>query len=64
MWLPKYLLVVNQPIFKDHLLDVGLIIIDLHMAIIQMHEGKNIMEDVLLDGGLYANIIIEFIFLN
>jgi hypothetical protein len=29
------------------------------MAIIQVHMGKNILEDVLLDGGLGVNIIIE-----
>jgi hypothetical protein len=30
-----------------------------HMAIFQMHTRKNTMEDVLLDGGLGVNIIIE-----
>ncbi len=39
--------------------DVGLIIINPHMAIIPMHVGKNIMENVLLDGGSGVNIIIE-----
>jgi hypothetical protein len=29
------------------------------MAIIQMHMGKNIVEDILLDGELSVNIIIE-----
>jgi hypothetical protein len=37
--------------------DVRLIIINLHMAIILVHVGKNIVEDVLLDGGLGVNII-------
>jgi hypothetical protein len=37
----------------------GSIAIFLHMAIIQVHLGKNIVEDVLLDGGLGVNIIIE-----
>jgi hypothetical protein len=37
------------------------IVIDLHMAIIHVHVGKNIMEDVLLDGGLGVNIIIEYL---
>ncbi len=31
--------------------DVGLIAIDYHMVVIPMNVGKNIMEDVLLDGG-------------
>ncbi len=31
--------------------DVGLIAINYHMVVIPMHVGKNIMEDVLLDGG-------------
>ncbi len=30
-----------------------------HMAVIQMHMGKNIVEDILLDGELGVNIIIE-----
>jgi hypothetical protein len=34
-------------------------VIDLHKAIISVHVGKNIMEDVLLDGGLGVNIIIK-----
>jgi hypothetical protein len=29
------------------------------MAVISMHVGKNIVEDVLLDGGSSVNIIIE-----
>jgi hypothetical protein len=29
------------------------------MAIIQVHVGKNTIEDVLLDGGFKVNIIIE-----
>ncbi len=31
--------------------------IDPHMAIIPVHVGKNLVEDVLLDGGLGVNII-------
>lgn len=37
--------------------DVSLVAINPHMVIIQMHVGKNIMEDVLLDGGLGVNIV-------
>jgi len=37
--------------------NVGLVIIDLHMAIIPMCVGKNIVEDV--GWGLSINIIIE-----
>jgi hypothetical protein len=33
--------------------------IDNHMVIIQLHIGKNIIEDVLLDGSSTVNIIIE-----
>jgi hypothetical protein len=33
--------------------------IDNHMATIQVQIGKNIKEDVLLDGGFRVNIIIE-----
>jgi hypothetical protein len=29
------------------------------MVVISMHVGKNIVEDVLLDGGSSVNIIIE-----
>ncbi len=39
--------------------DVGLVVIDLDMAIISMHVGKNIVKDVLLDGGSGVNIIIK-----
>jgi hypothetical protein len=38
--------------------NVRLVSIDLHMVIILVHVGKNIVEDVLLDGGLGVNIII------
>jgi len=37
--------------------NVGLVAINPHMAIIQVHMGKYIVEDVLLDGGLGVNII-------
>ncbi len=37
--------------------DVRLVAIDLHMVVISMHVRKNIVEDVLLDGGLGVNII-------
>ncbi len=37
--------------------DVGSIIINRHMAIVLVHVRKNIVEDVLLDGGLDVNII-------
>ncbi len=39
--------------------DVRSITIDLHKAAILVHVGKNIVEDVLLDGGLGVNIITE-----
>jgi hypothetical protein len=35
------------------------IAIDNHMTIIQIHIGKNTIDDVLLDGGSRINIIIE-----
>jgi len=35
------------------------LVIDLHMAVILVHVGKNIVEDVLLDGGLGVNNITE-----
>jgi hypothetical protein len=37
--------------------DVGLVTIDPHMVVILVHVGKNIMEDVVLDGELGVNII-------
>ncbi len=33
-----------------------ILVIDNHMAIIQVHIGKNKIEDVLLDGGFGVNI--------
>ncbi len=39
--------------------DVGLVAIDPHMAVIPIHVGKNLVEDVLLDGGSSVNIITE-----
>jgi hypothetical protein len=44
---------------QAQLSDVKLITIDPQMAVILVHVRKNIMEDVLLDGGLNVNIIIE-----
>jgi len=43
------------------ILEVGTTIvpIDNHMAIIQVYIGKNIIEDVLLDGDFGVNILIE-----
>jgi hypothetical protein len=35
------------------------IVIDIHMVVIQVHVGKNIIEDVLLDGGYNVNIMME-----
>jgi hypothetical protein len=35
------------------------IMIDLHMVVIQVHVGKNIIENVLLDGGYNVNIMME-----
>ncbi len=37
--------------------NVGLVSINPHMAVISVHVGKNIVEDVLLDGELGVNII-------
>jgi hypothetical protein len=34
-------------------------IINNHMVVIQIHIGKTIVNDVLLDGGFRVNIIIE-----
>jgi len=39
--------------------DVRSVVVDPHMAINQVHLGKNLVEDVLLDGGSNANIIME-----
>jgi hypothetical protein len=38
---------------------IVLVIVNLHMVIIQVQIRKNIVEDVLLDGGFGVNIIIE-----
>jgi hypothetical protein len=38
-------------------LDTITIEVDNHMAIIQIQVGKNIVEDVLIDGGTSVNII-------
>jgi hypothetical protein len=38
---------------------VTLVAIDLHMAVIQVRVGQNLVDDVLLDEGSGANIIIE-----
>jgi hypothetical protein len=49
----------SQPThFQSPPSDVGSIAIE-DMVVIQVHMGKNIVEDVLLDGGLGVNIIIE-----
>ncbi len=47
-------------------LEVGIIVvaIDNHMAVIQVQIGKNIIEDVLLDGGSRINIIMEQLILR
>ncbi len=39
--------------------DVGLVVIDPHMAIIPIHVGKTLVEDVMLDARSSVNIIIE-----
>jgi hypothetical protein len=39
--------------------DIAAVEVDNQMAIIQVQVGKNIVEDVLLDGGASVNIIIE-----
>jgi hypothetical protein len=36
---------------------IALVAIDPHMVVIQVQVGKNIIEDVLLDGGLGINIM-------
>lgn len=38
---------------------LALIAIDPHMAVIQVHIRRNLVDDVLLGGGSKANIIIE-----
>ncbi len=40
-------------------LTIALVTIDPHMAISQVHIGKNLVKDVLLDGGFGVNIIIN-----
>jgi len=35
------------------------VMIDLHMVVIQVHVGKNMVEDVLLDGRCCVNIMME-----
>ncbi len=40
-------------------LDITTIEVDNQMAVIQVQVGKNIVEDVLIDGGTSVNIIIE-----
>jgi hypothetical protein len=40
-------------------LDIITIEVDNHMVVIQVQAGKNIVEDVLIDGGASVNIIIE-----
>jgi hypothetical protein len=40
-------------------LDIATIKVDNQMAIIQVQVGKNIVEDVMIDGGASVNIIIE-----
>ncbi len=41
------------------ILVVALVAIDLHMGVIQVHVKRNLVDDVLLDEGSSANIIIE-----
>jgi len=40
-------------------LDIATIKVDNQMAIIQIQVGKNIVEDVMIDGGASVNIIIK-----
>ncbi len=40
-------------------LDITTIEVDNQMVVIQVQVGKNIVEDVLIDGGTSVNIIIE-----
>jgi hypothetical protein len=47
-------MVIQAPPF-----DVRLVAIDPHMTVIPIHVGKNLVEDVLLDGGSSVNIITE-----
>jgi hypothetical protein len=44
---------------KHFEIDTAAIEVNNQMAIIQVQVGKNIVEDVMLDGGAYVNIIIE-----
>jgi uncharacterized membrane protein len=41
------------------ILIIALVVIDLHMVVIQVYVGKNMVEDVLLDGGFNVNITME-----
>ncbi len=50
----------NQPTpFQGPPSNVASIAIDLHMAIIYVHVGKNLVKDFLLDGGSSVNITIK-----
>jgi hypothetical protein len=40
-------------------LDTAVVEVDNQMVVIQIQIGKNIVEDVLIDGGVNVNIIIE-----
>lgn len=51
--------------------NMDVVVVDPNMAIIQVQVGKNLVEDVLLDGGLGVNIttnilrkIWDFLYLN
>jgi hypothetical protein len=51
--------------------NMDVVVVDPYMAIIQVQVGKNLVEDVLLDGGLGVNIttnilrkIWDFLYLN
>ncbi len=62
--LKQYILTRLSPLPKpNHPLksktNVASIAIDLHMDVIPIHVGKNLVKDVLFDGGFEVNIIIE-----
>jgi hypothetical protein len=41
-----------------HDISTTIVVIDNHMVVIQVHIGRNTIDDVLLDGGYGVNIII------
>jgi hypothetical protein len=52
---------INEEAITSIVLDINttLVAIDNHTAIIQVQIDRNTIDDVLLDGGFWVNIIIE-----